>query len=409
MREIYLDNAATTPCDGQVLKAMEPYWLKTYGNPSSFNDAGRKARKAIEESRKKIALILGAKSREIIFTSSATEANNLAVLGTVKASKKNIRGSHVITTKIEHHSVLEPIKKLEKEGIKISRLRVNKEGLVDLNKLKKAISSKTVLISVIYANNETGSVQPIKKIAKIIKEFRNSGLEIRDSPYPYLHIDAAQAAGHLDINVNNLGVDLMTVSSHKIYGPKGIAALYLRSGAGIEPLFYGGGQERNLRSSTEPVPLIAGFAEALKLSNESKEKNNKTEEELRNHFADGLKKSFPGIKINGPGESKNRVPHIINATFPEIENEQMLLQLDKCGIRASAGSACSSYGIEPSHVLTAIGLSKKEVRSSIRFSLGRETSKNDLDYVLKILPKVVKKVEKLYPQNLKKYYYGRAD
>lgn len=396
MKEIYLDNAATTPCDPKVLKAMEPYWSKIYGNPSSFNDAGRKAKEALNQSRQKIARLLGAKIQEIIFTSSATEANNLAIFGTIKAMGGNIAKPHIITTSVEHHSVLEPVKQLERENIHIAYLPVNKEGLIDLNELKKILRPETVLISVIYANNEIGSVQPIKKISKILKEAR------RNSRLPYFHIDAAQAAGHLDINVNNLGVDLMTVSSHKIYGPKGVAALYVRRGIKIEPLIYGGGQEWNLRSSTETVPLILGFAKALEIT------NNK-EEGLREYFVNGLRKAIPGIKINGPKEPKDRVPHIINATFPGIENEQLLLHLDKHGIRASAGSACASKEIEPSHVLTAIGLSSQEARSSIRFSLGKQTTKSDLDYVLKILPKVVKKIEGLYPENLKKYYYGRVN
>ncbi len=396
MKEIYLDNAATTPCDPKVLKAMEPYWSKIYGNPSSFNDAGRKAKEALNQSRQKIARLLGAKIQEIIFTSSATEANNLAIFGTIKAMGGNIAKPHIITTSVEHHSVLEPVKQLERENIHIAYLPVNKEGLIDLNELKKILRPETVLISVIYANNEIGSVQPIKKISKILKEAR------RNSRLPYFHIDAAQAAGHLDINVNNLGVDLMTVSSHKIYGPKGVAALYVRRGIKIEPLIYGGGQEWNLRSSTETVPLILGFAKALEIT------NNK-EEGLREYFVNGLRKAIPGIKINGPKEPKDRVPHIINTTFPGIENEQLLLHLDKHGIRASAGSACASKEIEPSHVLTAIGLSSQEARSSIRFSLGKQTTKSDLDYVLKILPKVVKKIEGLYPENLKKYYYGRVN
>ena len=402
MKEIYLDNAATTPCDPKVLKAMAPFWSENFGNPSSFNDAGREAKKALDQSRQKIARILGAKNQEVIFTSSATESNNLAILGTIRALKN--KKSKIITTKIEHQSVLEPIKKLEKEGIKIHYLSVNEEGLIDLNEFKKNLTPDTVLISIIYADNETGSVQPIKKLAKIIKEFR------KNNPYPYFHIDAAQAINHLDMNVNNLGVDLMTVSSHKIYGPKGIAGLYIRRGTKIEPLTYGGGQEFNLRPATEATPLIVGFAKALELNQKSKIKNKKYQESLRAYFVNGLYKLFPTIKINGPENQQNRIPHIINVTFPGIENEQLLLYLDKYGIRASAGSACASYNIEPSHVLLAIGLSKEEARSSIRISLGRQTTKTDLDYVLKVLPKVVKKIKELYPKDLKRYYYhGRTN
>ena len=405
-REIYLDNAATTPCDKRVLKAMEPYWSKIYGNPSSFNDAGREARKAVDQSRQKIARLLGAKNQEIIFTSSATEANNLAIFGIIKTIKN--KNCKIITTLVEHASVSEPIKKLMEDGLKIHYLSVNKDGLIDLNEFKKALTPETILISIICANNEIGSVQPIKKMAKIIKEFRKSSLG-SDEKIPFFHVDAVQAANHLDINVNNLGVDLMTISSHKIYGPKGIASLYVRRGTKIEPLIYGGGQEFNLRSSTEAVPLIVGFAKALEITNNLQQITYNKQERLRTYFVNELKKILPSVKINGPENPQNRIPNIINITIPEIENEQLLLHLDKYGIHASAGSACASYDIEPSHVLTAIGLSKEEARSSIRFSLGKQTSKADLDYVLKILPKMVNKIEGLYPKDLKEHYYGRAD
>lgn len=417
MEEIYLDNAATTPCDPKALKAMGPFWSEIYGNSSSFNDAGRKAKKALNQARGKIARLLGAKNQEIIFTSSATEANNLAIFGTANGLKNKSwstqnnlsarpssqsvesSGYKIITTTVEHHSVLEPIKKLEKDGIKIHYLPVSKEGLINLNEFKKTLTPDTALVSIIYTNNEIGSIQPIKKIAKILKDFK------KDSAFPYFHTDAAQAAGHLDINVNNLGVDLMTISSHKIYGPKGIAALYIRRGTRIEPLFYGGGQEFGVRSATEPVPLIVGFSRALELAEKKQKENIKKGEFLRNYFIGKLKEIIPEVKINGPENEQNRVPHIISATFPKIENEQLLLYLDKYGIRASAGAACASSDIEPSHVLLAIGLKKNEARSTIRFSLGRQITKDNLDYVLKILPKVINKIKSLYPDNLKKYYY----
>ncbi len=402
-KEIYLDNAATTPCDPRVLKAMEPYWSKIYGNPSSFNDAGREAKKAVDEARKKIALILGAKSQEIIFTSSATEANNLAIFGTVKAAARKIKKPHIITTQAEHHSVREPIKALEREGYLITYLPVNEEGIINLEELKKEIRPETVLISIIYANNEIGSIQPIKKISKIIKETKNS------SGWPYFHTDAAQALGRLDINVNNLGVDLMTLSSQKIYGPKGVAALYSRLGILIEPVIYGGNQEWGLRSSTLAVPLVIGFAKAVEIIKSSEASAGKRLENLRNHFIKELQKIIPSVKINGPKRPEHRIPNIINMTFRGIENEQILLHLDKYGIRASAGSACASQDIEPSHILTAIGLSKEEARSSIRISLGRQTKKEDLDYILKVLPKVVKKIGELYPKELKNHYYVQPD
>ena len=264
MREIYLDNAATTQCDPMVLKAIAPFWSKDYGNPSSFNDSGRKAEETVGQSRRKIARILGAKDQEIVFTSSATEANNLAIQGIasnfrLKPKTKNPK-PHIITTQIEHQSILEPIKHLEKEGFSVTYLSVSKQGLISLEGFKKAIQPETFLISIIYAHNEIGAIQPIKKIAKIIKELENP---------PYFHIDAAQAAS-LDLNVNNLGVDLMTLSSHKIHGPKGIAALYVRQETKIEPIILGGGQERGLRSGTEAVPLAVGFGKTLELIQKSR-------------------------------------------------------------------------------------------------------------------------------------------
>lgn len=417
MKEIYLDNAATTSCDKQVLKVMEPYWSKTYGNPFSFNDSGREAKKAVDSARKKIALLLGAKSREMVFTSSATESNNLAIFGTAnRAGKKN----HIITTAIEHHSVLEPIRELEKRGFKVTYLSVDKEGLIDIDELGKAIKPETILISVIYANNEIGSVQPVKKIAKAMRELKTR---------PCFHVDAAQAQSRLDLNVNNLGVDLMTLSSHKVHGPKGIAGLYVRQGTEIEPLIYGGGQERSFRSSTEAVPLIVGFAEALEITNNLREITYDKQEKLREYLVEGMKDVFPEVnphtkrglasgqnnevsprygvrvKINGPENPKERVPHIVSATFRGIENEQMLLQLDRYGIRASAGSACTSSEIEPSHVLRAIGLSKEEARSTVRFSFSRLTRRSEVDYLLKVLPKVIGKLQKIYPKEIKKHYY----
>lgn len=402
MKEIYLDNAASTPVDKKVIEAMEPYWSEIYGNPSSFNEAGRKARKAIDESREKIAKILGAKNHEIIFVSSATEANNLAILGTIRhiIKKYNI-SPHIITTKIEHQTILEPIKNLE--GIKITFLPVNNNGIIKLSDLKKALRKETALVSIIYVNNEIGSVQPIKKISKIIKDHKEKNKKL---PL-YFHTDAVQAVGHLDINVNNLGVDLMTISSHKIYGPKGIAALYVRRGTLLTPLMFGGGQEFGLRSSTEATPLIVGFSKALEMITNDK-KINIRQAKLKKYFIDGLKNQFPEIKINGSQNLEESVPHIINITFPGIESEQILLYLDKYGIRASAGAACSSKDFKASHVLVAIGLSKNLARSSIRFSLGKQTTKKDIDYTLSALLKIIKKIKNLYPGQLKKYYFFKS-
>lgn len=397
MKEVYLDNAATTSCDPKVLRAMSPYWSKSYGNPSSFNDAGRTAKKAVEEARRKIALILGARPQEIVFTSSATESNNLAILGVVAGGKEK---KHMITTAIEHHSVLEPARELEKSGFKISYLKVDREGIIDIKELERMVYPETILVSVIYANNEIGSVQSIKKIAKALKGLR------KGSSFPYFHVDASQAQ-HLDLNVNNLGVDLMTLSSHKVHGPKGVAALYVRRGTSIKPLLHGGGQEWGLRSSTEAVPLIVGFGKALELSDKLKVISSKKLEGLRDYFVSGLEKVFPEVKINGPESPKDKAFHIVSAIFKGVESEQALLHLDRHGIRASAGSACASKEIEPSHVLRAIGLSNGEARSTIRFSFSRFTKKSEIDRVLDVLPKVIKKIMAMYPKEIKKHYYTR--
>ncbi|MBI2627253.1 MAG: cysteine desulfurase [Parcubacteria group bacterium] len=433
-KEIYLDNAAATPVNEKVLKTMEPFSNIFYGNPSSFNDAGRQARKALDQSRRVIARFLGAQDREIIFTGSGTEANNMAILGLIKAVQglsttnyqsrsprdrgfsikselpiSNKRKPHVITTKIEHPSVLRPIQYLEKTGqVCATYLPVDKNGIIKLDDLKKALRPETILISIIYVNNEIGSVQPIKKISKFLKEFKSS--KFQGSRFKLIfHIDACQATGYLDMNVNNLGVDLMTINSSKIHGPKGIGALYIRQGTPIQPLVLGGGQEGGLRSGTENVAGIVGLAEAIEIIQKSKLKNQNFNSKLKSfksYFIENILRSIPNARINGNVDES--VPHIISITIPDIEAEAVLLMLDKYGIRASAGAACSAHDMEVSHVLTAIGLSKKDARATLRFSLGRQNAKEEVDYVIKILPKVVKEFHRLYPENLKNSYYIKS-
>lgn len=397
-KEIYLDYAATTPLDPRVLKAMEPYWFEIYGNPSSLNQSGRQAKRILEDSRRQISRILGARQNEVIFTSSATEANNLAIFGLINYFKKINPKLHIITTRIEHRSVLEPIKNLEKSGFKVNYLTVNSEGLIKINDLKNLLNKDTALVSIIYANNEIGSIQPIKKISKVIKEFNN--LRSDKKFKTYFHVDAAQATNYLDINVNNLGVDLMTISSHKIYGPKGVACLYIKQETNIESLFFGGGQEFGLRPSTESVPLIVGFSKALLITQNLKEKIKKRHQKLRTYFVKNLFKLIPEAKINGPKNQENCLPNIISLSISGFQNESLILYLDKYKIRVSSGSACSSREMEPSYVLLAIGLSKELANSTIRISFGRQTSKEDLDYFLKILLKTIKKLRKVY-QGLK--------
>jgi cysteine desulfurase len=406
-REVYLDNAAATPVDPAVLKAMKPYWNISYGNPSSFNDAGRAAKAAIEVSRTSIALVLGAKPREIVFTSSASEANTMAIMG---AAQKicEVRGKlHFITSVIEHKSVLEPFRRLEQEGHRVTYLSVNRYGTVAPENLAKALTYRTALVSIIYANNEIGTVEPIKRLAKTIKEFRNR----KSTVFPYFHIDAAQAAGYLDINVNNLGIDLMTLNAAKIYGPKGVGLLYVRGGTALQPLILGGEQEHGLRAGTEAVPLIVGFAKALELAQRNKNATGKHDMFLRDYFIEQLRKVLPDAVLNGPDpknrKTKERLPNNVNISIPGMESEQLLLYLDKTGIRASSGSACTSHELEASHVLKAIGLPDKVARGSLRFSLGVHTSKADIDYTVRMLRGIIEKLKRLYPASIRKLYYAR--
>jgi len=376
-----MDYAASTPIEPSVRREIDKA-AGLYGNPSSFNDMGRLARNKLEESRQSVARFLGAKTDEIIFTASGSEANSLAILG---LANKQSKPGEIITTPIEHLSVLEPLRVLEKRGWKITYLKVNLEGLVDLNDLKKKLNPRVRLVSIIYANNEIGTIQPILKISKLIRSF---GVTNR----PLFHVDACQAAGYLEMNVNNLGADLMTFNSSKIYGPRGIAVLYKKSGIGLAPLILGGNQEHGFRAGTENLPTIAGLAAAIKLIN--KNESEKTTR-LRDYFFDNIFKVLPDIKINGP-VGNLRLANNINISIPGISDEQLLLELDKYGIYASSGSACTSHSVEPSHVLKAIGVEKKYLSGALRLSLGRQTTKKEIDYALEILPKAVADLRKRY-------------
>ena len=395
-RSIYLDNAASTPTDLRVLKEMSGIF-KLYANPSSFNQAGRNARKKLEESRMTIARFLGAQPEEIIFTSSGSEANNLAILGLAQTQSKK---GEIITTPIEHPSVLKSLRNLQKWGWQITYLKINKDGLINLKDLEEKLNSGVVLVSIIYANNEIGTIQPIKTIAKIINHFRNSKLktlksklEIHEKMYPFFHVDACQAAEYLDINVNNLGVDLLTFNGAKIYGPKGSAVLYKRRGVPLEPLVYGGDQEHGLRAGTENLVAIAGLARAVSLINRKTESERVSK--LRDYFLENIISVMPDTKING-ATGNERLANNINISIPGLFDENLLLELDKYGIYASSGSACTARSIEPSHVLKAIGVDKKFLGGALRFSLGRQTTKKDIDYVLKVLSKVVGELRQRY-------------
>jgi len=348
----------------------------------SLHSFGQEAKTALEESREIVADLMGAKPNEVIFTSSATESNNLALKGVAFANRK--KGNHIIISSIEHSCIMESAKWLEKQGFEITRLNVDKYGLVDPEDVKKAIKKETILVSIIHANNEIGTIEPIEEIGKICKE---KGV--------YFHTDAAQTFGKIPINVNKMNIDLMTVSAHKMYGPKGVAALFVREGVKIEPILHGGGHEMGLRSSTVNVAGIVGFAEACKICKKEMEKESKRLTKLRDKLIKGVLEKISGSHLNG--HPQKRLPNNANFWFEGVEGESIVIQLDLLGIAASTGSACSSEKLEPSHVLLAIGLKPEQAHGSLRLSLGRWTKERDIDYVLKVLPKVIDKLRKISP------------
>jgi len=379
-KKIYLDYAATTPVDLRVVKAMEPHHTAEFGNSASLHSFGHKAQEAVEKSRKIVADLIKAKSREIVFTSSATESNNLALKGAVWANPKK---KHIIISAVEHDCIMETAKWLEKQGWSITRVPVDKNGMVNSQDVAKAIRKDTVLVSIMHANNEIGTIQPITEIGKICK-----------SKGVLFHTDAAQTFGKMPIDVNRMNIDLLTASSHKMYGPKGAACLYVRTGVKLEPLLHGGGHENGLRSSTLNVPAIVGFAKAVELCDAAKQENVKITK-LRDKLIKGILQNVPNTYLNG--HLKKRLPNIANIRFLGIEGEAIVIMLDSVGIAAATGSACSSKTLEPSHVLLACGLKPQEVHGSVRFSLGRWTTEEEIDYVLKMLPGVVEKLRRVSP------------
>jgi cysteine desulfurase len=380
VKKIYFDYASTTPLDKRVFDAMKPYFLEDFGNTMSLHSFGQEAKTALEESREKIASFMGANSNEVIFTSSATESNNLALKGVAFANKE--RGRHIIISEIEHPCIIESAKWLEKQGFEITKLKVDRYGMVSLEDVKRAIRKETILVSIMHANNEIGTIEPIEEIGKICKE---KGV--------YFHTDAAQTFGKIPIDVKKLNVDLMTVSSHKMYGPKGVAALFVREGIKIEPLLHGGGHEMGLRSSTVNVPAIVGFAKACEITKKEMEKETKRIKKLSERLIKRVLEEIPGSHLNG--HPTKRLPNIINFWFEGIEGESLVLKLDLMGIAVSTGSACSTQKLEPSHVLLAIGLKPEEIQGSLRISLGRWTKKEEIDYLLEVLPKAVEQLRKI--------------
>ena len=378
MKRIYLDHAATTPIAKEVMKAMQPFFDKSFGNASSVHTLGREAREAIDDSREIIAKKLNAKNHTVIFTSGGTESNNFALKGIAFANRK--KGKHIITSKIEHECVLNSCRWLEKQGFEVTYLPVDKEGFVNLNELEKAIRKDTILVSIIHANNEIGTIEPIEEIGKICSEH---GI--------YFHTDACQSFTKVPINLKKQNIDLLTINAHKIYGPKGIGALVIRDGVKIDPLLHGGGHEFGFRSGTENVPGIIGFAKAVEIA---KEKDVEHMRKLRDILIKGALE-IENSRLNGPRE--RRLCNNANFSFKYIEGESLVLYLDMKGIEASTGSACSSRSLEPSHVLLAIGLTPEDAHGSIRLSVGRENTKDEMKYTLEVLKESVEILRKISP------------
>jgi cysteine desulfurase len=382
MQKIYFDHAATTAMKPEVVDAMIPYFTENFGNPSSIYEIARKNKQALDESRDIVAKLLGANSREIYFTSGGTESDNWAIKGVADAYKN--KGNHIITSAIEHHAVLHTCEYLESKGYEVTYLPVNEFGQVDPEDIRKAIKDSTILISIMYANNEIGTIQAIEEIGRIAKE---KGV--------IFHTDAVQAVGHIPIDVNKANVDLLSLSGHKFHGPKGVGVLYIRNGIKIKPLLHGGAQERGRRGGTENVPSIVGLAKALELADKNMEKNNKKMIEIRDYIIKGITCSIDHVKLNGhPSE---RLPNNVNFTFDFIEGESLLLLLDMKGIYGSSGSACTSGSLDPSHVLLAIGLPHERAHGSLRITIGDENTKEEADYLLEVLPPIVQRLRDMSP------------
>ncbi|MDD5773968.1 MAG: cysteine desulfurase NifS [bacterium] len=383
MKFVYLDHNATSPTRAEAVKEMMPYFTKIYGNASSIHSFGRDAKRALEESRTKVAVSLGVLDpKEIIFTSGGTESDNLAIKGVAYKNQK--KGNHIITTQIEHHAVLNCCKFLEKDGFETTYLPVNEFGEVDPDNLKKSIRKNTILISIMHANNEIGTIEPISEIGKIAKE--NGVL---------FHTDAVQSIGKIPVNLNEMNIDLLSLSGHKFYGPKGVGALYIRKGTNIGALQHGGHHEKNHRAGTENIPGIVGLAKALELNINEIQSENQRLTSLREKLWKGLSDSIPEIVRNG--SVKNCLPNTLNICIKYIEGESMLLSLDNVGIAISTGSACTSASLEPSHVLLAIGRSPEMAHGSIRFSSGKYTTDEDINYVIDNLPPIVDRLRKMSP------------
>jgi len=381
-RKIYVDHNATTPLDPAVLDEMLPFLRDDWGNPSSVHWAARGPKAALEKARERVASLINAAPLEIVFNSTGTEGDNHAIKGAAFARKN--KGNHIITTVVEHPAVLNTCKYMEKEGFEVTYLKVDSMGRLDLEELRSAIRPETILITIMYANNETGVIFPIKEIAKIARE---RGVTF--------HTDAVQAVGKIPIDVKDLGVDLLTLSGHKLYGPKGTGALYVRRGVRLVPLLHGGHQERNRRGGTENVAGLVGLGKACELSAEHMEESVARMKALRDRLEKGLMEKIPDIKVNGDPEA--RLPNTANISFEYVEGESLLLNLDMMGVAASSGSACTSGSLEASHVLLAMSLSHEMSHGSVRFSLGRHNTEEEIDYIIEIMPPIVERMRSMSP------------
>lgn len=390
IKRIYLDYAAATPLDPRVKKVMLPFWGAEFGNPSALYEHGRTARKAIEAARKKVAEILHAHPDEIVFTSSGTESNALAILGVLGAHP----GKHVITSTIEHASVLLNVREAEIRGARVSYVQADVEGFINAEHIAAALADDTVLVSVMYANNEIGTIEPIREIAKVVRRERERRHQAGIAMPIYIHTDACQAAGYLNLNVQELGMDLLTANASKIYGPKGAAFLYLKRGVELRPIWQGGGQESAQRSGTENVAGIVGLGAALEIADQLKEVESQRLTALRDYAADMLLLRLPDAVLNGPRGSL-RLPNNINISIPGMSGEILAVYLDKEGIEASTGSACDTAGNNPSHVILGLGRPQEVADGSLRFSLGRETTREDINTLINALIKIIKLLQKI--------------
>lgn len=401
-REVYLDHAATTPIHPAVREAMLPYLGEKFGNPSSFHSVGKIVKDEVDYARERIARVLNVRADEILFTSGGTESDNLAVLGYARMNQSH--GKHLITTKIEHHAVLETMMHLEKkEGFEVTYLEPDREGLVTVEQVEGALREDTILVSVMYANNEIGTIEPITQIGNMIQKWRTSRDAPKGAKKIVFHTDACQVPEYLDLDVEKLHVDMLSLNGSKMYGPKGIGLLYVKRGIKLEPLQYGGSQERAVRPGTENVAGIIGMATALELAQADREAESQRLIPLRDRLIEGIRSVIPKTRLNG--HAIQRLPNNVNISIMDIEGEALILYLDAQGVYASTGSACTSASLDPSHVILALGLPYEVAHGSLRLTLGRSTTQEDIDYVIQILPPLVEKLRSISPVRVDPKYF----